>query len=155
MIKSMMDDSKRVVVTGLGVVSSLGIGWEEFWKNLMAGKSGISRTGAGPTLTDRTFDIGEFRQVAPDRVAEASAYLQSQGARVFVSSVHLHYLNPFPKNLGDVLSRFETVLVPELNLGQLALLVRAKYLVDVISFSKVKGKPFKVSELVDKIKEHL
>jgi 2-oxoglutarate ferredoxin oxidoreductase subunit alpha len=72
-----------------------------------------------------------------------------------VSSAHLRYLNPFPRNLGDVLKGFETVIIPELNLGQLALLVRAKFLVDAVSFTKVKGKPFKVTELVDKIKEHL
>jgi 2-oxoglutarate ferredoxin oxidoreductase subunit alpha len=70
-----------------------------------------------------------------------------------VSSIHLKYLNPFPKNLGDVLHRFERVLVPELNLGQLALLLRAKYLVPVISYPKVKGKPFKISEVVTRIEE--
>jgi 2-oxoglutarate ferredoxin oxidoreductase subunit alpha len=54
-----------------------------------------------------------------------------------------------------VLSGFETVIIPELNLGQLAFLVRAKFLVDAVSYSKVKGKPFKVSELVNKAKEYL
>lgn len=72
-----------------------------------------------------------------------------------VSSIHLRYLNPFPKNLGDILGRFEKVLVPELNLGQLALLLRAKFLVPAMSFSKVKGKPFKISEIIDKIEETL
>jgi 2-oxoglutarate/2-oxoacid ferredoxin oxidoreductase subunit alpha len=86
-------------------------------------------------------------------ITTAVEQLQAQGASV--SSAHLRYLNPFPKNLGDVLSRFETVIIPELNLGQLALLVRAKYLVDAVSYSKVKGKPFKVSEIVGKVKEYL
>ena len=86
-------------------------------------------------------------------ITTAVEQLQSKGASV--SSAHLRYLNPFPRDLGEVLSRFGTVLVPELNLGQLALLVRAKYLVDVVSFSKVKGKPFKVSELINKITEYL
>jgi len=54
-----------------------------------------------------------------------------------------------------VLGRFETVIIPELNLGQLALLVRARYLIDAVSFSKVKGKPFKVAEIVNKVKEYL
>jgi 2-oxoglutarate ferredoxin oxidoreductase subunit alpha len=72
-----------------------------------------------------------------------------------VSSAHLRYLNPFPQNLGEVLKRFETVIIPELNLGQLALLVRGKFLVDAVSFTKVKGKPFKVAELVGKINEYL
>jgi 2-oxoglutarate/2-oxoacid ferredoxin oxidoreductase subunit alpha len=86
-------------------------------------------------------------------ITTAAEQLRAEGASV--SSAHLRYLNPFPKNLGDVLSRFETVIIPELNLGQLALLVRAKYLVDAVSYSKVKGKPFKVSEIVGKVKEYL
>ncbi|NOT61069.1 MAG: 2-oxoglutarate ferredoxin oxidoreductase subunit alpha, partial [Acidobacteria bacterium] len=64
-------------------------------------------------------------------------------------------LNPFPSNLGEVLKSFETVIIPELNMGQLALLIRAKFLVDAVSYSKIQGKPFKVTELVKKIKEHL
>ncbi len=72
-----------------------------------------------------------------------------------VSSAHLRHLNPFPSDLGDVLKGFETVIVPELNLGQLCMLIRAKFLLGAVSFSKVKGKPFKVSELVNKIKEYL
>jgi 2-oxoglutarate ferredoxin oxidoreductase subunit alpha len=72
-----------------------------------------------------------------------------------VSRAHLRHLNPFPKNLGDVLSRFEKVLVPEMNLGQLALLLRARYLKDVISYSKVQGKPFFRDEILHKIEELL
>jgi 2-oxoglutarate ferredoxin oxidoreductase subunit alpha len=72
-----------------------------------------------------------------------------------VSSIHLRYLNPFPKNLSQVLSRFEKILVPELNLGQLSWLLRAKYLIPTISFCKVKGKPFKISEIINKIEEVL
>ncbi|MEW6126887.1 MAG: 2-oxoacid:acceptor oxidoreductase subunit alpha [Acidobacteriota bacterium] len=84
-------------------------------------------------------------------ITSAVEEMQSQGYSV--SSAHLRYLNPFPKNLGEVLGRFDRVLVPELNLGQLALLLRAKYLIPAISFAKVKGKPFKISELTAKIKE--
>ncbi len=72
-----------------------------------------------------------------------------------VSQAHLKYLNPFPKNLGDVLSRFERVLVPELNLGQLRMLVRARFLVDAIGLSKMKGQPFTVRELRSKVLELL
>ena len=86
-------------------------------------------------------------------ITTAVEKLQEQGASV--SSAHLRYLNPFPKNLGEVLQNFETVIIPELNLGQLSLLVRAKFLVDAVSFTQVKGKPFKVSSLVNKIKEYL
>lgn len=70
-----------------------------------------------------------------------------------VSSIHIRYLNPFPKNLGEILSKFETIIVPELNLGQLAHLLRAKYLVEAISFPKVQGQPFKIREIIDGIKK--
>jgi 2-oxoglutarate ferredoxin oxidoreductase subunit alpha len=66
-----------------------------------------------------------------------------------VAHVHLRHLNPFPKNLGDVLGRYDKVIAPEMNLGQLALLLRAKYLVDVQSYTKVQGLPFKAEELQD------
>ncbi|MGW0516572.1 2-oxoacid:acceptor oxidoreductase subunit alpha [Crossiella sp. NPDC003009] len=66
-----------------------------------------------------------------------------------VAHAHLRHLNPFPKNLGEVLGSYRKVLVPEMNLGQLALLLRAKYLVDAISHTKVAGTPFKAEELQD------
>ena len=69
-----------------------------------------------------------------------------------VAHVHLRYLNPFPRNLGDLLSRYQQILVPELNMGQLRAILRAKYLVDVAGLNKVQGKPFAVAEIVDKIK---
>lgn len=68
-----------------------------------------------------------------------------------VAHCHLRWLNPFPADLGDVLRRYRRVLVPELNLGQLRLLLRGKYLVDAVGFNKVKGKPFTVGELVERI----
>jgi len=64
-----------------------------------------------------------------------------------VAQAHLRHLNPFPKNTGEVLKRYEHVIVPEMNLGQLALLLRAKYLVDVMSYNQVRGLPFKSDEL--------
>ena len=64
-----------------------------------------------------------------------------------VSSAHLRHLNPFPTNLGDVLRRFEHVLVPELNTGQLVRLLRAEYLVPAESLAKVQGQPFRVEEI--------
>lgn len=72
-----------------------------------------------------------------------------------VAHAHLRYLNPFPKNLGEILDKYETVLVPELNMGQLSLMLRAKYLKDTVGFNKVEGRPFSVSELVSKIEELL
>ena len=72
-----------------------------------------------------------------------------------VAHAHLRYLNPFPRNLGEILSRYEKVLVPELNLGQLRKLIRAEFLVDAVGLNKVQGKPFTVSEVASKILEML
>src|SRR5437667_349175 len=72
-----------------------------------------------------------------------------------VSSAHLRHLNPFPKNLGEVLSNFETVIIPEMNLGQLCTMIRARYLIDAVAFSKVKGRPFQIREIVRKVEEYL
>lgn len=79
--------------------------------------------------------------------------LRREGHRL--AQAHLIHLNPFPANLGDVLSRYETVIVPELNLGQLAKLLRASFLKDIKSITKVQGRPFLVDELVHAISEHL
>lgn len=64
-----------------------------------------------------------------------------------IAQAHLRHLNPFPDNLGEVLHRYQRVVVPEMNLGQLALLLRAKYLVDVVSYNQVRGLPFRAEEL--------
>jgi len=72
-----------------------------------------------------------------------------------VGHVHLRHLNPLPKNLGDVLKRYKHVLVPEMNMGQLLMVLRAKYLVDAQGFNKIQGKPFKQSEIEQKIDEIL
>ena len=72
-----------------------------------------------------------------------------------VARAHLHHLNPFPTNIGDVLRRYPRILVPEMNLGQLLFLVRAKFLVDAKGVNKVQGKPFQVAELIDVIEKEL
>ena len=68
-----------------------------------------------------------------------------------VSHVQLRYINPLPKNLGDVLLRYKKIIVPELNMGQLNSILRSKYLVDSIGLNKIKGKPFTVDEIYNKI----
>src|ERR671926_342227 len=73
-------------------------------------------------------------------ITSAVEKLRAEGKSV--SSAHLRHLNPFPANLGDVLRGFERVVVPEMNLGQLCTMIRSKYLVDAVAFSKVKGRPF-------------
>ena len=70
-----------------------------------------------------------------------------------VAQAHLRHLNPFPKDLGEILARYDRVLVPEMNLGQLSLLLRAKYLVDVVGYNHVRGLPLKAAELADAIGE--
>ena len=86
-------------------------------------------------------------------IASAVEKMQSEGKSV--SSAHLRHLNPFPRNLGEVLAGFETVIIPEMNLGQLCTMIRAKYLVDAVPFSKVKGRPFQIREIVRKVEEYL
>ena len=84
-------------------------------------------------------------------VTTAVEALQGEGRPV--SSVHLRHLVPFPPNLGDILKRFEKVLVCELNGGQLCSLLRSRYLVEAMPFTKVEGKPFLVSEIKNRIME--
>ncbi len=84
-----------------------------------------------------------------------TAVQRCQEAGHRVSHAHVRYLNPFPKNLGDLLGAFDRVLVPELNMGQLRMLLRSQFLVDCIGFNKVKGKPFSVSELIEAIESHV
>ncbi len=86
-------------------------------------------------------------------IATAVEALQARGASV--ARVHLRYISPFQSNLGEVLSRYEKVLVPELNLGQLVRILRAEFLVDAVGFNKIQGKPFQVAEILDKIEEIL
>lgn len=83
------------------------------------------------------------------------AVKRARARRQKVSHIHLRHVSPFPPNLGDLLARFDKVLVPELNSGQLAMLLRAQYQRPFISHSKVQGQPFKVSELAAVIDECL
>jgi 2-oxoglutarate/2-oxoacid ferredoxin oxidoreductase subunit alpha len=86
-------------------------------------------------------------------ISSAVEKMQREGKSV--SAAHLRYLNPFPRNLGEVLAGFETVIIPEMNLGQLCTMIRARYLVDAVPFSKVKGRPFQIREIVRKVEEYL
>jgi 2-oxoglutarate ferredoxin oxidoreductase subunit alpha len=72
-----------------------------------------------------------------------------------VSHIHLRYVRPFPKNLGDLLRNFEHVLIPELNNGQLIKIIRDRYLVDAKGYNKIMGIPFTKHELIDEIKKFL
>ncbi|MCA9034412.1 MAG: 2-oxoacid:acceptor oxidoreductase subunit alpha [Planctomycetaceae bacterium] len=72
-----------------------------------------------------------------------------------VAHAHVRYLNPLPKNMKQLLSSYRKVLIPELNLGQLSMVIRSRFLVDAIPYNKIQGKPFKTSELVNKINDVL
>jgi 2-oxoglutarate ferredoxin oxidoreductase subunit alpha len=80
---------------------------------------------------------------------------RSRARGLDVSHAHVRYINPFPKNLGDLLRRFDRVLIPELNLGQLVKLIRSQFLVPAESFPKIQGQPFKIAEIEDRIRKVL
>jgi 2-oxoglutarate ferredoxin oxidoreductase subunit alpha len=82
-------------------------------------------------------------------IGAACRQVRARGLRV--AQAHLRHLNPFPTNTGDVVRGYSKVLIPEMNLGQLAMLIRAKYLVDAVPYDKVAGMPFKAAELADVI----
>jgi 2-oxoglutarate ferredoxin oxidoreductase subunit alpha len=84
-------------------------------------------------------------------ITAAVRRVRRDGGRI--AQTHLRHLNPFPANLGEVLRRYERVILPEMNLGQLATLLRAKYLVDVRSLTQVTGLPFKAERLASAFKE--
>ncbi|MEC7878959.1 MAG: 2-oxoacid:acceptor oxidoreductase subunit alpha [Actinomycetota bacterium] len=86
-------------------------------------------------------------------ITSAAKQVRDQGHKI--AHAHLIHINPFPSDLGEVLSRYETVICPEMNMGQLSKLLRAEFLVDVKSVNKVQGQPFTTSELVDIIIEEL
>jgi 2-oxoglutarate/2-oxoacid ferredoxin oxidoreductase subunit alpha len=87
--------------------------------------------------------------------AVRTAVQNSIAAGKSVAHAHLRYMNPFPKNLGDIIKRYEKVLIPELNTGQLRLLIRGQFLVDAHGYNKIQGKPFLVAELMQKIDQML
>jgi 2-oxoglutarate ferredoxin oxidoreductase subunit alpha len=84
-------------------------------------------------------------------IAAAVRRVRARGLKV--AQAHLVHLNPFPRNLGEVVGRYREVLVPEMNLGQLSLLIRGRYLVDAKSVNKVKGLPFKAAEIEEALLE--
>jgi 2-oxoglutarate/2-oxoacid ferredoxin oxidoreductase subunit alpha len=84
-------------------------------------------------------------------IAAAARRVRAGGQSV--ATAHLRHLHPFPANTGEVLRRYDKVLIPEMNLGQLALLIRARFLVDAISYDRVRGLPFKAAELAGVIRD--
>ncbi|MET8010983.1 2-oxoacid:acceptor oxidoreductase subunit alpha [Streptomyces sp. NPDC005271] len=102
-----------------------------------------------PTGDARTLVLGWGSTYGP--ITAAVRRVRTAGDRI--AQAHLRHLNPFPANLGEVLKGYERVVVPEMNLGQLATLIRARYLVDARSFTQVRGLPFKAEQLATALKE--
>jgi 2-oxoglutarate/2-oxoacid ferredoxin oxidoreductase subunit alpha len=86
-------------------------------------------------------------------IAAAARQLRADGVQV--ANAHLRYLNPLPPDLGEIVRRYDRVLVPEMNMGHLLRLIRAEYLVDAIGFNKIQGRPFKVAEIVSRVQKLL
>ena len=70
-----------------------------------------------------------------------------------VSHLHLRHLNPLPKDLGEIIVKFQKVIIPELNMGQLSTIIRSKFLIDAIGLNKIAGKPFTKTEIYKKVKQ--
>ncbi|MFH8291369.1 2-oxoacid:acceptor oxidoreductase subunit alpha [Streptomyces sp. NPDC018059] len=102
-----------------------------------------------PSGEARTLVLGWGSTYGP--ITAAVRRLRAAGAPI--AQAHLRHLNPFPRNLGEVLRRYDKVVIPEMNLGQLATLIRAKYLVDAVSYNQVNGMPFKAEQLATALKE--
>ncbi len=100
-----------------------------------------------PTGDARVLVLGWGSTYGP--IGAACRRVRDQG--MSVAQAHLRHLNPFPRHLGEVLKRYEAVMVPEMNLGQLSLLLRARYLVDVVGYNHVRGLPLRAAELADAI----
>ncbi|GAA0968042.1 2-oxoacid:acceptor oxidoreductase subunit alpha [Acrocarpospora macrocephala] len=102
-----------------------------------------------PSGSARVLVLGWGSTYGP--IAAAIRRVRRSGGQV--AQAHLRHLSPFPKNIGEVLKSYDKVLLPEINLGQLALLLRAKFLVDIISYNRVRGLPFKAEELAGVIQD--
>src|SRR5207344_948454 len=99
-------------------------------------------------------DIPPLEVYGPERgdlliLGWGSTYGAIRSAVEPVAHAHLRHLNPFPADTEDVLRRYKRVLIPEVNLGQLLMLIRARYLIDAVGYDKVRGKPFRIAEIVD------
>ncbi len=118
--------------------------------------AGISKDIPGVLLDDETGDAEVLVLGWGSTWGAITAGLRRIRARhLKVAHAHLTHLNPFPDDLGDVLGRYRKILVPEMNLGQLSRLVRAEYLVDAQSYTKIQGVPFRAVEIETKILEML
>ncbi|MGW6456137.1 2-oxoacid:acceptor oxidoreductase subunit alpha [Streptomyces sp. NPDC055078] len=139
---------------GSGEISYDGANHEHMVRTRQAKVDGIARDFAPLAVDDpsgaaRVLVLGWGSTHGP--VAAACRAVRAAGQQV--ARAHLRHLNPFPADLGDVLHSYERVLIPEMNLGQLASLVRARYLIDTVGFTRVSGQPLKSAELAAAIED--
>jgi 2-oxoglutarate/2-oxoacid ferredoxin oxidoreductase subunit alpha len=104
-----------------------------------------------PTGDARLLVLGWGSSYGP--IGAACRRVRGQGLKI--AQAHLRHLNPFPANLAEVLRSYDRVVIPEMNMGQLALLIRGRFLVDARPYNKVAGLPFKAEELQHVLTEHL
>ena len=82
-----------------------------------------------------------------------AAVQRANESNMSVAHINLKYINPFPKNLAEILLKFNKVLIPEINLGQLSTIIRSKFLIDTINFNRVSGKPYTTTDIYEKIEQ--
>ena len=114
-----------------------------------ASDSGLNGESADPDGTARVLVLGWGSTYGP--IGAACRALRVRGHAV--AQAHLRHLAPMPGNLGEVLRRYDKVVIPELNLGQLANVIRGRYLVDTIGYNQVRGLPFTAAELESMLEE--
>ena len=104
------------------------------------------------TLIRLVWQAGTVAWIGGAVLLIAAPSMGSESARHWsVATAHLNYLNPFPRNTGEVVRAYDKVLIPEINLGQLRMLIRAQFLVDAAGYNKLRGRPFRAAELADAI----
>ncbi|MEU6320743.1 2-oxoacid:acceptor oxidoreductase subunit alpha [Streptomyces sp. NPDC047009] len=139
---------------GTGNISYDPANHDQMVRTRQAKVEGIARSTPPLAVDDPTGDAGVLVLGWGSTYGPITAACQAvRTAGGSVAQAHLRHLNPFPANLGDVLRAYDRVLIPEMNLGQLAALVRARYLVDAISFNRVCGLPLKAAELAAAIED--
>ena len=141
-----------VVVSGIGCSSRLPYYVSSYGMHSIHGRAPAIASGLAASRQDLSVWVitGDG-----DALSIGAAVRRTRREGHAVAQAHLRHMNPFPANLGDVLRRYDKVIVPEINLGQLALLLRGKFLVDVISYNRVNGLPFRAAELAEAIEEVL
>ena len=111
---------------------------------------GIREQGASHVYRDLSFEERLGLLVDKEKL-----HRENRQVKILLAHAHLRHLNPLPANTEEILRSYKRVLVPEVNMGQLSLLLRAKFLIDVLGFNRVRGKPFRIIEIKQAAEELL